>query len=384
LAAVLLAACGSGGGGVTSQTVATTAATDQTTDATDATAATTRQTSAGATNGKKAVGSVDGIVPVGGTVDGTRAFQGQPVDAQDVVSTEPNGKVIFSVGKQVPFCQVETDSAVQVLPGNGSLVSVQRGTALCRTSSTGQLKQFAAGGVAITASDPVVILGWDGANASIRVAQGYVKIQGNGQSAVVGPNQQASAGRGGRDVGPWDPSSIEDAQTRKAATDQVATAVANQPRARYPSLTANTSPTIREAQARGVLVVGVDDSQIETFVQELFGEMGSTWKVTVSTQEGTDASLDRDIVVTSHPRKSDAVALAAVHGTTYSAETVKPDKAMTSAIASFLSSALRAECPSDGGGGAQPGKSCYEDIYKVQLGADFVPLDPLARYLGLG
>jgi hypothetical protein len=389
-AGLLIAAAGCGGssgGGVTAQTVVTTTAAGNRTGNTDAGSSdsvATGATSPPATKAKKGVGTVDGIVPVGGTVGGERAFEGQALAAQDVVATEPNGKVIFSVAKLVPFCQVETDSAVQVLPAGGTLVTVQRGTALCRTSATGQLKQFAAGGVAVTASDPVVLLGWDGETATVRVAQGYVKIQGNGRSAIVGPNQQATSGGGRTGVGPWDPASIDDAQTRRAATAQVAAAVSSQARTRYPGLNSSSSPTLRAAQARGVLVIGVDDEAITTFVQELFGEMGRLWKVTVSTQQGTDPAQGRDIVVTSRPQRSDAVVLADIDGTTYYAETVQADKAMTSAVAGFLSSSLRADCPSRGAGGAEPGASCYEDIYKVQLGADFVPLDPLARYLGLG
>ncbi len=389
------AACGSGGGGVTSAPATTPATTTADTSAADTntpdtagpdTTPTTTPATTPATKAKKdAVGQVSSIVPVGGTVDGARAFQGQDVAAQDVVSTEPNGKVIFALTKLLPFCQVETDSAVQVLPGNGALVDVQRGTALCRTSAGGQLKQFVAGGVVVTASDPVVLLGWDGDTATVQVAQGYVKVAGNGDSVIVGANQQAQSGPGGTGVGPWDPGDIPDGQTRDAAAQQMDQAVAAQGRVRYPGLTANQSPTLKTAQDRGALVIGVDDQGIDTFVQELFGEMGNLWKVTVSTQSGTDESLDRDIIITSSPPKgSNAVPIGEVDGTTYFALTRQPDKAMTQAIANFLSASLRAECPSQGGGGAAPGASCYEDVYHVQVGADLVPLGPLAGYLGLG
>ena len=50
----------------------------------------------------------------------------------------------------------------------------------------------------------------------------------------------------------------------------------------------------------------------------------------------------------------------------------------------FLAASLQARCPLAGGGPAAPGQSCYEDVYRVQVGADLVPLGPLAPYLGLG
>jgi hypothetical protein len=381
--ALTAAACG-GDNNVTPRTVvteaSTTAATTETTpDTGGGTAATTPPETDPA---KEAIGKVTGIVPVGGAVGGAPAFEGQPVARQDVISTEPNGKVIFAVGKLLPFCQVETDSEVEVEPGDGALVAVRQGTALCRTSAAGQLKQFAAGGVVVTAADPVFLLGWDGETATVQVAQGFVRIQGNGRTAIVGANQQASSGPGGTGVDVWEPASIQDRQTRNATIDQRTQAVAAQPGSKYPALDRRRSPTLAPSLRGGAVVVAVEDESSATFVQELFGQMGSLWNVTFSAQVGADGG---DIVITSHPPSgSNAIPFAEISGTTYFAATVEADPALTQAMAAFLATSLQAECPMQGGGRAEPGASCYEDVYRVQIGDDLVPLDPLANYLGLG
>ena len=83
-------------------------------------------------------------------------------------------------------------------------------------------------------------------------------------------------------------------------------------------------------------------------------------------------------------RGSDAVVIGGVDGTVYYVVPTEDDPAFLQAVAAFLAASLQARCPLEGGGRADPGQSCYEDIYRVQLGADLVWLDPLAGYLGLG
>jgi hypothetical protein len=332
-------------------------------------------------NGKQAIGSVTGIVPVGGQVGGAAAFEGQPVGRQDVISTEANGKIIFSLGQQVPFCQVETASEVQVTPGGATLVEVRKGTALCRTSTSGQLKQFVAGGTVITAADPVFLVGWDGDTATVQVAQGYVRLQTKRGTAVVGANQQAQSGSGGIGIGPWEPSSIRDGQTRDAAANQLGQAASDQPAVRYPRLDASQSPTLADGQRAGGIVVDVAERQLQTFVQDLLGGMGPLWDLGISVQSNNDRA---SIVVTADPPQGkDAVALAELDGTTYFAVPVEDDPALAKAMRSYLAASLQARCPGAGGGPAAPGHSCYEETYRVQVGADLVPLTPLAPYLGL-
>jgi hypothetical protein len=370
VAALVLAACGGGGGGVS-----------------PGTAATAVGTQAPATGGqdtgpaKQAIGTVTGIVPVGGQVAGAAAFEGQAVGRQDVISTEANGKIIFSLGQLVPFCQVETASEVQVAPSGGTLVEVRKGTALCRTSTNGQLKQFAAGNTVLTAADPVFLLTWDGDTATVQVAQGYVRIKSDEGTTVVGANQQAQSGPGGLGVGPWEPASIEDRQTRDAATTQLDQALGDQPAVRFPRLDPSQSPILADAQRAGGLVVDVDEQQLETFTQELLGNMGALWKVPVSVQSGDKGGI---VVTSSPPRGLDAVPLASLDGTTYFAVLTEDDPALLKAMQAFLAASLQARCPLAGGGAAAPGQSCYEDTYRVQVGADLVPLGPLAPYVGLG
>jgi hypothetical protein len=350
---LVVAACGGGSGGVTPGTGA---------------------------NGKAAIGTVTGIVPVGGQVAGAAAFEGQAVGRADVISTEANGKIIFSLGQLVPFCQVETASEVEVAPGAATLVEVRKGTALCRTSTNGQLKQFAAGNTVLTAADPVFLLGWDGQTATVQVAQGYVRLQSDDGTAIVGANQQAQAGPGGMGVGPWEPASIEDRQTRDAAATQLDQALGDRPSVRYPGLDASQSPILADAKQAGGLVVGVDERGLQTFTQELLGNMGSLWDVDVSVQSGTRGSI---VVTSNPPRGRDAIALAELNGTTFFAVLTEDDPALAQAMRAFLAASLQVRCPLAGGGPAAPGRSCYEDVYRVQVGGDLVPLSPLAPYLGL-
>jgi hypothetical protein len=365
-AALVLVACGGGGGGVTPASV---------------TLATAPGTTGATTPAKQGIGNVTGIVPVGGQVAGVAAFEGQAVARQDVISTEPNGKIIFSLGQLVPFCQVETASEVEVAPSGGTLVEVRRGTALCRTSTDGQLKQFVAGSTVLTAADPVFLLGWDGETATVQVAQGYVRLETDRGGAIVGPNQQAQSSSGGIGVGPWEPASIEDDQTRDAALTQLDAAVRDQGAVRYPSLDPSQSPTLAAAQQAGALVVDVDQQQLQTFTQELLGNMGALWDVPVSVQAGQDGAVQ---VTSRPPRGSDAVPLASLDGTTYFAVPATDDPAFVQAMSAFIAASLQARCPLSGGGRARPGQSCYEDAYRVQVGTDLVPLDALAPYLGLG
>ena len=151
----------------------------------------------GSNNGKQAVGTVTGIVPVGGQVAGAAAFEGQAVGRQDVINTEANGKIIFSLGQQVPFCQVETASEVQVTPGGATLVEVRKGTALCRTSTNGQLKQFVAGGTVIRRRSGVPRqVGRHAATMQVvRASSGWRTCS---TAAWLGANQQAQSGSGDR------------------------------------------------------------------------------------------------------------------------------------------------------------------------------------------
>jgi hypothetical protein len=335
----------------------------------------------GNNTGKQAVGTVTGIVPVGGQVAGAAAFEGQAVGRQDVISTEANGKIIFSLGQQVPFCQVETASEVQVTPSGATLVEVRKGTALCRTSTNGQLKQFVAGGTVITAADPVFLVGWDGDTATVQVAQGYVRLKNDRGTAVVGANQQAQSGSGRIGIGPWEPSSIPDGQTRDAAATQLDQAASDQPTARYPRLDPSRSPILADGQRAGGIVIDVAERRLQTFVQDLLGNIGALWDVGISVQSNTDRA---SIVVTADPpRGRPAVALAGLDGTTYFAVLAEDDPALADAMRSFLAASLQVRCPLAGGGPAAPGHSCYEDAYRVQVGTDLVPLTPLAPYLGL-
>jgi hypothetical protein len=359
---VVAAACGGGGG------------------------ATVTPGSAAGTNGntggaKQAIGSVTGIVPVGGQVGGAAAFEGQAVGREDVISTEANGKIIISLGQLVPFCQVETASEVEVAPGGSTLVQIRKGTALCRTSTNGQLKQFAAGNTVVTAADPVFLLGWDGKTATVQVAQGFVRLEGDRGSAVIGANQQAQSGAGGIGIGPWEPSAIADDQTREAAATLLDQAAADQAAVRYPRLDASQSPILADGLRAGGIIVDVAEPDLQTFAQDLLGSMGALWDVPLSVQSGVDRA---SIVVTANPpRGSTAVALAALDGTTYFAVLAEDDPAFAQALRAYLAASLQARCPGTGGGPAAPGHSCYEDTYRVQVGADLVPLTPLAPYLGL-
>src|SRR6185312_16144621 len=123
-----------------------------------------------------------------------------------------------------------------------------------------------AGGTVVTAADPVFLVGWDGDTATIQVAQGFVRLESDRGAAVVGANQQAQSGSGGIGIGPWEPSSIPDGQTRDAAVNQLVQAAGDQPAVRYPRLDASQSPILADGQRAGGIVVDVAEPQLQTFV----------------------------------------------------------------------------------------------------------------------
>ena len=221
VALLVVAACGSSGSTVSSDTTTAATATASTVAADTTTAPADNGSRA---QGKASIGKVLDIIPVGGTVGGVSAFAGQGVAAQDVISSDPNGKIRFDLGAALPFCQVETDSEVRAKPGGAALVEVSKGTVLCRTSAQGQLKTFNAGGSVVQAVDPVFFLSWDGSQVGLRVAQGFVGVRGPNGTVAVGADRQTSYSPGqSPGVGPWDQSELQ-GEVRGTLADQVAQA----------------------------------------------------------------------------------------------------------------------------------------------------------------
>jgi hypothetical protein len=398
LAVTLLvaAACSSGGGdGVTAGTTAPpdTANGNGTND-------TNNGTANSGTAKKQGIGQVIDIIPVGGTVGGAAAFAGQGVAAQDLIASDPNGKIRFNLGARLPFCQVETDSEVQAAPGGAALVAVNKGTVLCRTSSAGQLKTFSAGGSVLQAVDPVFLLTWDGSQVSLRVAQGYVGVRGPQGTVPVGANRQTSYSPDDQPgVGPWDPSELGGGELGDTLQSQVGQAQQQVRPPAYPAVGTNGSPALAEAVKRGELRVLVtadgDDGALALATGLLREFLRHGPKVQLSVTDASDDeaatalnSGDADLVVSSSLRSRSSRAFYTHDGSVWFATQGADGGNMLDNLAAFLSAALQARCSGNRNAQtANPGQSCYESTYRSAAGlgnGEYVPLDGLAPYLGLG
>lgn len=402
---LLAAACSSGGGaGVTAGTTAPPdTANGNATNNTNGNNANNNNTGNNANTGtakKQGIGQVIDIIPVGGTVGGAAAFAGQAVAAQDLIASDPNGKIRFDLGAKLPFCQVETDSEVQAAPGGAALVAVNKGTVLCRTSSAGQLKTFSAGGSVLQAVDPVFLLTWDGSQVSLRVAQGYVGVRGPQGTVPVGANRQTSYSPDDQPgVGPWDPSELGGGELGATLQAQVGQAQQQARPPGYPAVGTNGSPALAESVKRGqlrVLVTADGDERALALANGLLREfLRHGPKVQLSVTEASEDeaatalnSGDADLVVSSSLRSRSSRALYSLDGSTWSATQGADGGNLLDSLAAFLSAGLQARC--SGNRNAQtatPGQSCYESTYRSAAGlgnGEYVPLDGLAPYLGLG
>jgi hypothetical protein len=403
LASLLVAAaCGSSGGNAAPDTVAVTTAAGTTSGTTapgNGGTSGNGGTRAQTTNpSKPAIGKVLDIVPVGGTVGGASAFAGQGVAAQDVISSDPNGKIRFDLGAALPFCQVETDSAVKARPGGAALVEVSKGTVLCRTSGQGQLKTFNAGGSVLQAVDPVFLLTWDGSDVGLRVAQGYVGVRGPNGTVAVGANRQTSYSPGqAPGVGPWDQSELR-GELRDTVSSQVAEAQRGVRPPAYPQVGTGSSPALAAAVQRGVLKVLVTSSdgdvgELTTALLQQFLAHGPKVKLDVSATGVDDAraslaSGDADLVVSDEIRTRASAPFFTSSGSTWFVTQGPNGGQLVSQIGLFLTAALQARCStSRTATAAPPGQSCFETTYRQAVGAgsgEYVPLDGMAGYLGLG
>jgi hypothetical protein len=350
-------------------------------------------TSGSATTARKVrIGTVIGTVPNGGKVNNVETNDGDPLAALDVIGTNPDGKVAFSVGNALPSCNLDGDSAVQVQPTGNVVLSVRQGVVTCRTSTTNQ-KNFVAGQTVVTAVDPVVVIGYDGRQATVRVAQGYVGVRSGGGLRVVGARQQASAGGGGVQVQQWDPSSLAPADN-VFVSKEVNTAVSQARVPAYPALSDRSSPVLGRADQRGsfaIDVVGGDDHVIAAataFLSE-FLRHGTSLEVQAETASAAEASAalqkgDIDGVIVANGQGSP---LFTIDGATWRVVLPSDQGTLQASLQSFLSAALLARCTGGRTGSAPaPSQSCYETTYRSALQTDqnaFVPLDGLAPYLGL-
>ncbi len=363
------------------------------------TTATNGNTTTAATNNKKqGIGKVIDIIPVGGTVGGAAAFAGQAVAALDVLASDPNGKIRFDLGNALPFCQVETDSEVQAAPGGAALVAVNKGTLLCRTSSAGQLKTFSAGGSVLQAVDPVFLLGWDGSEVSLRVAQGYVGVRGPQGTVPVGANRQTSYSPDDQPgVGPWDQSEVA-GELRATLQSQVGVAVQAARPPGYPAVGTNGSRALADAVDRGDLRVLVtadgNDQAVALSTGLLTAFLQHAPKVGLSVEDASESdaatalqSGEADLVVSTSVRARTSRALFSLDGDTWFATQGAAGGSLLDNLAAFLTSALQARCSSNRNAQtANPGQSCYEVAYRDAIGVgddEYVPLDGLAPYLGL-
>ena len=332
-------------------------------------------------------------MPNGGRVNDAEANDGDEIAAQDVIDANPDGQVRFQVGKELPQCSVDGDSAVQVQPGFGVLLVIRKGVVSCLTSSAGA-KNFVAGDTLVTAVDPVMLLGYDGQHATVRVAQGQVRVKAPAGTAILGPNQQTEAGSGeAPNVGPWSPDQLPQDQAAYI-NGLIGQGVSAARAPSYPRLSVDGSAALRRAEDRKSFVVALvsNDGSASAVTQSLLEEFlqhGAPLSVEVTLAAADQAgsalsSGDADLVVSDQVVGNNSIPLFTLGGATYRASASDDAGQLIPWLRDFLAAALQAECSrSSAAPAAAPGQSCYEHSYRAGVQTDIVPLSALGAYLGL-
>jgi hypothetical protein len=246
----------------------------------------------------------------------------------------------------------------------------------------------------------VFLLTWDGSQVSLRVAQGYVGVRGPQGTVPVGANRQTSYSPDNQPgVGPWDPAELGRGQLGTTVDDQVGQAQQQARAPAYPAVGTNGSPALAEAVKRGqlrVLVTAGGDERALALANGLLREFlrhGPKVQLSVTGASEDDAvaalsSGDAELVVSASLRSRASRALYSLDESTWFVTQGGNGGNLLDNVAAFLSAALQARCSGNRNAQtANPGQSCYESTYRGAAGlgnSEYVPLDGLAPYLGLG
>jgi hypothetical protein len=338
------------------------------------------------------VGNVLSVVLPDAFVQGSQAFDDDPIRAGQSVSTNAGGSVDFGLDQKLERCRLFQDSEVVAAPAGGVLLRYQRGTALCFTTADPSIGlTVGPSDVEFAMSDPLFGVTVTGEQLTLRVVQGVIDVRssapGGGGPLLVGPGQQVTV------VGGSVPSTAEDFNPESLPRDQAETV--SQFRQIIPPPTFDPpdpadSPGLRRILAENETIrVGIDSrfagdpaQETETpdwdFADAFFIFLAVHWgigssPVALQPEEAGPALQEGAIDVFVTPEPSSEVASFPLFGgleaRTWSVSFVAADELLGNALRDFVRASLQGQD--------------YVITYSQAFGVDHPPLEPLRPLLGL-
>lgn len=145
---------------------------------------------------REQVGTVETVIARLARINGAQVNSRSSLAAGDLVATDSEGELDFSLEEKIKKCRTLPGSELRVQPGGGVLVDWTAGSSLCVTTDDPSPRTFTAGGVQLRAADPTFEVKIDGAGTLVRVMHGFVEV-GRGEATVmVGPQQETRVPKG--------------------------------------------------------------------------------------------------------------------------------------------------------------------------------------------
>lgn len=245
---------------------------------------------AGGNRGREQVGTVETVIARLARVNGAQVNSRSPLAAGDLVSTDSEGELDFSLEEKIRRCRTLPGSELRVLPGGGVLVEWTAGSSLCVTTDDPAPRTFTAGGAQLRAADPTFEVTVDRDRSMVRVMQGFVEV-GRGEATVmVGPGQQTTVPRGRQ---PSEPGRMGGLSAKEAGALRALEGLQPVPDFSRPG--AGDSRGLTRTFRRGHLVVAVDGAdrearQVAAFAEAYLGFLSESWRL--DDPEVTTVSLD--------------------------------------------------------------------------------------------
>jgi hypothetical protein len=147
------------------------------------------------------VGNINDVISETAFLGGAPTADGDKIHARQTVSTNAEGRVSLAIDPEIERLDLLGDSEIRVVPEDGILLEVVRGTGVYLTakSSAGPNRSILAPGVRITARDPAFWISVKGDRTEVGVIQGSVELRSDpdrGGPVVINQDELSSVTRG--------------------------------------------------------------------------------------------------------------------------------------------------------------------------------------------
>jgi hypothetical protein len=339
----------------------------------------------------ESVGSVIKVNQRDAFIQGSPAFDEDPIHEGESVSTNDKGRVTFGLQEKIQLCRLFSNSEVVASPGGGILLRYQRGRAWCFTKADPSRRlTLSPSGVEFAMSDPLFGVSIDGERVTLRVVQGVVDVQpsasGTGGPLLVGPGQQVTVVQGNVPSGAEDfnTESLPGAERRTVSQFEAAIPPPN-----FDPPQPGVSPGLQRILVKNKEVrVGIDArfagdppskaSPDWDFTDRFFLFLADHWGISsrpLSIQpEDAASALKRgriNVFVTPEPPADFGFfpLFGGLEGRTWSVSFVAADELLGQALRDFVVASLQ--------------ERDYTITYQEAFGSDHPPYEPIRSLLGL-